>query len=170
MVLVGSKGIPIFRVNNFELGHSISYKITCPPSNESDQPAQCTDVIALWAAKHSSFPYTDSGGSAKNMKLYRLTCISAWRTGNLVGDTMPCLKNILQYFQFLFDCNISPDKRGYLQNIFCISPRKYTLWVFIKAPHWGTSNEYSQHIFHAEIRKISALFQVEKMPYLTPRL
>ena len=41
----------------------------------------------------------------------------------------------------LFHFNIATDKRGYPHNIFLISQRKHTLWVLIKAPRQGASNE-----------------------------
>ena len=36
------------------------------------------------------------------------------------------------------------------------------LWVLIKAPRRGASNEYSQHMFHGEIRKMSLLLDWKK--------
>ena len=42
---------------------------------------------------------------------------------------------------------IATDKRGYPHNIFLISPRKHMLWVLIRMPRQGASNEYPQHMF-----------------------
>ena len=57
---------------------------------------------------------------------------------------------------------IATDKRGYPHNIFLISQRKHMLWALLEAPLWGASNEYPQHIFHWEIRKVSAVFGWKK--------
>ena len=73
-----------------------------------------------------------------------ITCYTSW--------------SILQGNQ---DASIATDKRGYPHNIFLISWRKHMLWVLIRSasprktccgyslevPHWGTSNEYPQHMF-----------------------
>ena len=37
-----------------EPGHNISYKITCPPSNDSDQPAQMRRLIRVIALRFLS--------------------------------------------------------------------------------------------------------------------
>ena len=39
-------------------------------------------------------------------------------------------------------------------DIFLISPQKHMLWYSLEVPHRGTSNEYPQHMFHGELRKI----------------
>ena len=68
------------------------------------------------------------------------------------------------------DCTyiIATDKSGYPHNIFLISQRIHMLRVLIRSasPRRGASNEYPQHIFYWEIRKISAFFGWKKAPYL----
>ena len=46
------------------------------------------------------------------------------------------------------------------------------LWVLIRsaysleAPHWGTSNEYPQHMFLLRNKKDVSIFRMKKAPFL----
>ena len=58
---------------------------------------------------------------------------------------------------------VIPDKRGYPQIIFLISPWKHMLWVLIRSAWWGTSNEYPQLMFICRNKKkISTFFGWKK--------
>ena len=46
----------------------------------------------------------------------------------------------------LFMIAMTPDKRGYPNNIFLISAQK-TCWYSLEVSHSGTSNEYPKHVF-----------------------
>ena len=77
--------------------------------------------------------------------------------------------------------SIATDKRGYPHIIFLISRRKHMLWVLIRSAsmyvgeallmsthniHWGTSNEYPQHMFSSRNKKDISIFRMKKAPYL----
>ena len=38
-------------------------------------------------------------------------------------------------------------------DFFLISPQKYILWHSLEMPYWGTSNEYSKHVFMEKYEK-----------------
>ena len=44
--------------------------------------------------------------------------------------------------------------------IFLISAQKHRLWYSLELPHWGSSNEYPQSMFWAEIWKISEFLSI----------
>ena len=53
--------------------------------------------------------------------------------------------------------NIATEE-GYPHNIFLISHENICCGYSLEAPQQGASNEYPQHMFCGEIRKISAFF------------
>ena len=61
---------------------------------------------------------------------------------------------------------IAPDKRGYPQNIFLISPQNICCGYSLEVPLQGTSNEYPQHMFLWRNKKNISTFPLIKVPYL----
>ena len=69
---------------------SISSKITCAPSEDSDQPAQFSQGT-LWAAKDPKSLQGASEDSHQPAQMYRLICVFADRTRSLVRNAVPRL-------------------------------------------------------------------------------
>ena len=57
------------------------------------------------------------------------------------------------------------DKRGYPHNIFLID-KNICCGYSLEVPHWGTSNEYPQHMFSLRNKKDISSFRMKKVPYL----
>ena len=81
-----------------------------------------------------------------------------------------CFKRWLEHWNtetyFMLQCySIGLGKSGYQVNIFLISAPKHMLWVLLEASHWGTSNEYPQHIFSWKNKKKYQYFWTEKKSY-----
>ena len=56
---------------------------------------------------------------------------------------------------------IVPDRWGYPQNSFLISPQNM-LWYSLEAPRLGASNEYPQYMFSWRNKKKHQCFSIEK--------
>ena len=59
----------LFIFFTFDPGHSMYYKMACPPSNDSNKPAKMSRLSelllrALWVARDPSLLLTDNRGSA----------------------------------------------------------------------------------------------------------
>ena len=54
-------------------------------------------------------------------------------------------------------------------DIFLISPQKHMLWYSLEVPHWGTSNEYPQHMFLWRNKKNIFLIPPQIWSYDTSR-
>ena len=67
--------------------------------------------------------------------------LSAKMSSSFGTSFLPSAENIRNYI--IIDLN----RRDHLRNIFLISPWKHMLWYSLEVPCWGTSNEYTQHMF-----------------------
>ena len=81
----------------YEPGHSISYKITCAPNEDSDQPAHPRSLIRVFAghsvvATDPKHLQMDSEDSDQPSRVRRLIRVFAERTCNLVGNVVVRLK------------------------------------------------------------------------------
>ena len=66
-----------------EPGHNISYKITCPPSNDSDQPAQMRSLIRVIALRFLS-SQTSNLPLERTTEVLRRMCRCAGRSESLL--------------------------------------------------------------------------------------
>ena len=77
----------------------------------------------------------------------------------MAGSTLQVLNKFKVYI-------IAPDKRGYLHNIFLISPWKHTLLYSLEVPWQGTSIEYPQDMFSWINNENINTLGWKKIPYL----
>ena len=98
----------------FEPHHDKTSKMTCAPSEDSDQHlhppslSRVFAVLAQWVAKNPSFLHADSEDSDQTGWMPRLTYVFAGRTGHFVGFVKRRLIFGFAYW-YLFNANFIPD-------------------------------------------------------------
>ena len=77
---------------SFELRNSISYKIVCVPSRDSDQPAHLPSLISLLVCLERlwilAYPQSSSQDSDQTLRMSRLVRFYTEHTCNLVGNAV----------------------------------------------------------------------------------